>query len=261
MQRETATGKPLVELINVTKVYPPDVVALEDISLRVDKGDILFLTGKSGAGKTTLLKLLCCIESPSSGEIIMAGCDLAKLKPAGVQRMRQKIGVAYQEFKLLHRQTVFQNIAMAMEVAYASPKAIRERVSELLELLGLADKRDKLAAELSRGEQQRVALARAAANHPPLLLADEPSGNLDPAATELVLSLIHRLNREHHTTVIIATHDEALYAHTPHRVVNLCHGRISAGGSRMDEPVWEEAEEEEWSPSLASPARSRSCSF
>lgn len=260
MLRETGRENPLVELINVTKVYPPDVVALEDVSLAIHRGDILFLTGMSGAGKTTLLKLLCCLETPTNGTISMAGRDLGTLKPAGIQRMRQKIGVAYQEFRLLNRQTVHQNIAMAMEVAYATPKAIRSRVDELLDLLGLLDKRDKRADALSRGEQQRVALARAAANNPTLLLADEPSGNLDPAATELVLALIRQLNHDHHTTVVIATHDESLYTHTPHRVVNLCRGRLSSSScaERPEEPH----EQEEWTMTeLASPARSRSCSF
>ncbi|MGV1099446.1 cell division ATP-binding protein FtsE [Thiovibrio sp. JS02] len=227
MQKDASTSPPLIELVKVTKIYPPDVVALEDVSLQVFKGEILFLTGRSGAGKSTLLKLICCLETPSKGLIEVGGRDLSRIKPPGIQRMRQKIGVAYQDFKLLDKQTVAQNIAMAMEVTYAGKKLITERIDELLTMLNLIDKRDKLAGELSRGEQQRVALARAAANKPALLLADEPTGNLDPAATALVIKLVKRLNEENGSTIVIATHDESIYEETDHRVMDLCNGRIS----------------------------------
>jgi cell division transport system ATP-binding protein len=238
MPKDASTDNPLVELINITKIYPPDVVAVKDVSLQIYKGEILFLTGISGAGKTTLIKLICRLEMPTHGRIEVAGRDLALLSPAGVQRMRQKIGIAYQDFKLLDRQTVLQNIAMAMEVTYAGTKAIRKRVEELLALLGLSDKRDKLAGELSRGEQQRVALARAAANGPSLLLADEPTGNLDPASTELVINLFRHLNEKNGSTIVVATHDAAIYAETEHRVIELCQGQLSAHptrGPRMSE--------------------------
>ena len=228
MPRDASTDKPLVELVNVTKIYPPDVVAVEDVSLRIYKGEILFLTGMSGAGKTTLIKLICRLETPTSGVIEVAGRDLSRISSAGIQRMRQKIGVAYQEFRLLDRQTVLQNIAMAMEVTYASTKAIRTRVEELLALLNLSDKRDKLAGELSRGEQQRVALARAAANGPSLLLADEPTGNLDPEATELVINLFRHLNEKNGSTIVVATHDESIYSETRHRVMKLRSGQLAA---------------------------------
>lgn len=228
MPRDASTDKPLIELVNVTKIYPPDVVAVEDVSLRIYKGEILFLTGMSGAGKTTLIKLICRLETPTSGVIEVAGRDLSRISSAGIQRMRQKIGVAYQEFRLLDRQTVLQNIAMAMEVTYASTKAIRTRVEELLALLNLSDKRDKLAGELSRGEQQRVALARAAANGPSLLLADEPTGNLDPEATELVINLFRHLNEKNGSTIVVATHDESIYSETRHRVMKLRSGQLAA---------------------------------
>ena len=228
MPRDASTDKPLVELVNVTKIYPPDVVAVEDVSLRIYKGEILFLTGMSGAGKTTLIKLAFCLETPTSGLIKVAGRDLSLISPAGIQRMRQKIGVAYQDFRLLDKQTVFQNIAMAMEVTYAGAKAIRIRIEELLALLNLSDKRDKLTGDLSRGEQQRVALARAAANGPSLLLADEPTGNLDPATTKLVINLFRHLNEINGTTIVVATHDESIYTGTEHRVVTLSNGHLSA---------------------------------
>jgi len=228
MPRDASTDKPLVELVNITKIYPPDIVALEDVSLRIYKGEILFLTGMSGAGKTTLIKLLFCLETPTRGLIEIAGRDLFRLSPVGIQQMRQKIGVAYQDFRLLDKQTVFQNIAMAMEVTYASAKEIRVRVGELLDLLNLASKRNKPVGELSRGEQQRVALARAAANRPTLLLADEPTGNLDQTTTELVINLFRRLNEEDGSTIVVATHDESIYAKTEHRVVELHNGQLAA---------------------------------
>jgi len=228
MSRDASTDTPLVELVKVTKTYPPDVAAVNDVSLRIYKGEIIFLTGMSGAGKTTLIKLICRLETPTSGLIEVSGRDLSLISPAGIQRMRQKIGVVYQDFRLLDKQTVLQNIAMAMEVTYANTKAIRARAEELLDLINLSDKRDKLAGELSRGEQQRVALARAAANRPSLLLADEPTGNLDPAATELVLNLLRHLNKENDSTIVIATHDESIYAATEHRVMELCRGQLSA---------------------------------
>ena len=233
MPRDASTDKPLVELVNVTKIYPPDVVAVEDVSLRIYKGEILFLTGMSGAGKTTLIKLICRLETPTRGLIEVAGRDLAKISTAGVQRMRQKIGVAYQDFRLLDRQTVLQNIAMAMEVTYAGTKVIRTRVEELLALLNLSDKRDKFAGDLSRGEQQRVALARAAANGPSLLLADEPTGNLDRSSAQALFELMRQLNEKLHTSFIVVTHDIEL-AGRMERSLRLVDGILLEGFSARD---------------------------
>ena len=238
MPRDASTDKPLIELVNVTKIYPPDVVAVEDVSLRIYKGEILFLTGMSGAGKTTLIKLICRLETPTRGLIEVAGRDLSQISTAGVQRMRQKIGVVYQDFRLLDKQTVLQNIAMAMEVTYASTKVIRARVEELLALLNLSDKRDKLAGELSRGEQQRVALARAPpAKGPSLLLADEPTGNLDPEATELVINLFRHLNEKNGSTIVVATHDPSIYTDTKYRVMALSNGQLSAHPNRSPRQI------------------------
>ncbi len=222
----TQTGAVMVELVKVTKIYPPDVVALRNVSFTARRGEIIFLTGASGAGKSTLLKLLCRQERPTKGLIEINGTDINKLKSAATQRLRQNIGVAYQDFRLLPRQSVYQNIAMAMEVQFKSVKEIRQRVTELLDKLSLIEKRNKPAGKLSRGEQQRVVIARAVANAPPLLLADEPTGNLDSNTTLLVMGLFHELN-ESGSAIIIATHDKSIYEGSNHRQFELHQGEIT----------------------------------
>jgi len=215
----------LVEVVKVTKIYPPDVVALRNVSLSAEKGELIFLTGPSGAGKSTLLKLLCRQEIPTRGLIEIDGNDLNNLSANDIQKLRQSIGVAYQDFKLLPRLSVFQNIAMPLEVQFKSPKEIRNRVTELLAKLSLSEKQNKPAGKLSRGEQQRVAIARAAANSPLLLLADEPTGNLDAVTTGLVMDLFRELN-ESGSTIIIATHDESIYQGSNHRKFELQQGEL-----------------------------------
>jgi cell division transport system ATP-binding protein len=219
------TQKSMIEIVRATKIYPPDVVALEDISLSVTKGEMLFLTGMSGAGKTTLLKLICGMEHPDKGMVEVAGKDLNRLKPKEVPLLRQQIGMAYQDFKLLPDRTVAQNIAMAMEVAYLNFKTIKKRVVALLQQLRLEHKHEAFAGNLSRGEQQRVAIARAVANSPSLVLADEPTGNLDSKTTKLAMKLFEQFN-SWGTTIIIATHDEAIYSKSNHRVIELHSGRF-----------------------------------
>ncbi len=215
----------LLDVVKVSKTYPPDVIALDDISFNIQKGEIVFLTGRSGAGKTTLLKLICCLEKPTRGYIEIGGNDLAKMKPVSIQELRQHIGVAYQNFRLLPKLTVFQNIAMPLEVCYMDRKSIRTRVHELLDALDIIEKVNVRTDKLSRGEQQRVAIARAAANKPSLLLADEPTGNLDTASTRRVMDLFQHLNSEG-ATIMIATHDELIYKKTRHRVFSLDQGQL-----------------------------------
>lgn len=214
---------PVVELIKVTKVYPPDVVALQNISLTVNQGEIVVLTGISGAGKTTLLKLLYRLEHPTRGLVEILGKDLSALNSIDLQLMRQKIGVVYQDFKLLPKLTVMQNIAMPMEITYQQSNVIQKRVMDLLDMLNLADKHQQLAGKLSKGEQQRVTLARAAANAPSLLLADEPTGNLDDHSTALIKILFQYLN-EAGSTIIIVTHDKSFCRDTQYRQFNLNYG-------------------------------------
>ena len=215
----------IVDLIKVSKNYPPDVLALADVSLTVETGEMFFLIGKSGAGKTTLLKLICNMETPSNGLIEVAGQNIHRLKGKKLARLRQKIGVAYQDFRLLTDRTVAENIAIAMEVSYKKPPVISKRVKDLLAQLELSDKHDAITGELSRGEQQRVTLARAVANSPTLILVDEPTGNLDATTTEKVMNLLNKCNSSG-ATIIIATHDDSLYRHTSHRILELCQGKI-----------------------------------
>jgi len=214
----------MVDLTRVTMTYPPDVQALLNISLQVNRGEILFLTGMSGAGKTTLLRLISGIEKPTKGYIEVAGQDLGKLSRARLQKLRRHTGVAYQDFKLLPERTVAQNIAIPMEVAYRSGVFIRKQIRDLLAQLRLEDKYNTRTDKLSRGEQQRVAIARAVANKPELILADEPTGNLDADTTKLVMDLFLRCN-ETGTTILIATHDKTIYDQ-PGNIIQLENGSI-----------------------------------
>jgi cell division transport system ATP-binding protein len=220
-----SASETMVEMIKVSKAYPPDVKALSDISLSINTGEMFFMIGRSGAGKTTLLKLISNMEPPNSGLIEVAGHDLRRLRGNKLAKLRQRIGVAYQDFKLLLDRTAAENIAISMEVSYKQPSQIQKRVKMLLEQLQLSDKHNTITGELSRGEQQRITLARAVANSPTLLLVDEPTGNLDAETTARVMEL---LNKSHKSgaTVVIATHDESIFKNTSHRIMELQRGRI-----------------------------------
>lgn len=225
MNEHTQEPDFMVDIVKVSKTYLPDIQALNDISLCVRKGEIVFLTGKSGAGKSTLLRLLSRMEKPTKGVIEIAGQDLSRLSQGKVQKLRRSIGFAFQDFKLLPDRTVAENIAIAMEVSYTRSSIIRMRTKKLLHRLGLADKYHTPASELSRGEQQRVSIARAVSNNPQLILADEPTGNLDSETTAMVMDLFNQYNGRG-TTLVIATHDDSIYRNTGHRVIELREGRI-----------------------------------
>ena len=182
------------------------------------------LLGRSGSGKTTLLKLISRIERPTKGMIEVAGMDITRIQHNRLHLLRRKIGMAYQDFKLLPDRTVAANIAVSMEVVHRKHSFIQKRTKEMLDRLGLSSKTHTLASELSRGEQQRVAIARAVANQPEIILADEPTGNLDSETTSRVMDLFHELHKKG-TTFLIATHDKSIYEHTSHRVVELKFGR------------------------------------
>ncbi len=219
----------IVKLSNVSKRYTVENLALHKISLEVQKGEFIFLTGPSGSGKSTLLKLLFCAEKPTEGEIRVDGMDITTLSPAQVPMLRRRVGVIFQDFKLLGNYTVFDNVALSLEVLGLQKAQVEKRVREIIQNVGLIGKIDRRAIQLSGGEQQRVAIARAVVNRPPIILADEPTGNLDRGRTNEVMELMEELNARG-TTIIFATHDEKLFENTHRRVFRLENGRLVKGG-------------------------------
>jgi len=233
MTKQDQQKKVMVELIKVGKSYPPDVEALKNVSLSAARGDLIFLTGLSGAGKTTLLRLLSRIERPDHGLIEIDGMDMCKLPGRKLQKLRRRIGIVYQDFKLLPEQSVFRNIALPMEITGRKKTFIRRQIRTLLEKLALEHKTNTRAADLSRGEQQRVAIARALSNNPDLILADEPTGNLDTENSDRVMSLFHE-HRERGATILVATHDPRIYGLVKHRVVVLADGTMIGAGIQRE---------------------------
>lgn len=210
---------------NVTKRYGTKIFALRNASMEVEKGEFVFLVGPSGAGKSTIIKLLLKEIEPTSGDIFVAGKNLRQLSSWKIPQLRRNIGCIFQDFKLLPNKTVFENIAFALEVIGKPSYVIRSQVPQVLQLVGLAEKAENYPHELSAGEQQRVSMARAFVNRPPMLLADEPTGNLDPYTSEGIMKLISRINKIG-TTVLMATHDKALVDSVRMRVVELDEGEV-----------------------------------
>lgn len=218
---------PVIQTYHVSKVYDRgDRPALSDLSLEIERGEFVFLTGPSGAGKTTLLKLLFAAEQPSEGQVRVNGVNLSTLKARQIPYLRRQIGVVFQDFKLIQNRTVHENIAYALYVVGLPEREIRRRVYRVLKGVGLAHKASALPPRLSGGEQQRVAIARALVNDPVLLLADEPTGNLDAELTEEIMQLLEEANARG-TTVIVATHDRALLSRHKKRIINLRNGSLS----------------------------------
>jgi cell division transport system ATP-binding protein len=239
----------MIRFENVTKTYKNSTVALRNVSLDVQKGEFVFLVGPSGSGKTTFIRLLLREELPDRGRIWEAGREIIDLPKWRVPYLRRNIGCVFQDFRLLPNKTVFQNVAFALEVIGRPKSVVESQVPQVLDLVGLSKKSDNLPSELSGGEQQRVAVARAFVNRPLILLADEPTGNLDPATSQGIMQLLDRINRTG-TTVMIATHDAALVDWMRRRVVELDQGVIvrdqargvygidsTAGSSSRPEPV------------------------
>ncbi len=222
----------MIDFNNVTKMYG-DNIGLQDATIHIDRGDFVFLVGPSGAGKSTFIRLILKELDCNEGQIIVAGRDITKLSNREIPPYRRNIGMVFQDFKLLPNKTVFENVAFAMEVVHHTTRTIRRQVPQMLSVMGIADKADKFPNELSAGEQQRVAIARAVINNPEILIADEPTGNLDPDTSWEIMQLIEQINRRG-TTVVMVTHDKAIVDRMGKRVVAIDHGRIvrdSRGGA------------------------------
>jgi cell division transport system ATP-binding protein len=215
----------LISLEDVTKRYPNGTYALRDIDLHIEQGDFAFIVGSSGAGKSTLNRLLIREELPTSGRVVVDGQDVGRLSRGKVPFLRRKVGIVFQDFKLLQTKTVFENVAFALVVTGHGRREVREETERALALVGLAQRRHHFPRELSGGEQQRTAIARALVMRPKILVADEPTGNLDPVTTWEIIKLLVRVN-EMGTTVLIATHNAEIVNALRRRVIHLAHGRV-----------------------------------
>ncbi|MGZ8619455.1 MAG: cell division ATP-binding protein FtsE [Actinomycetota bacterium] len=221
----------MISLQRVTKTYRNGVTALEDVNVDVEKGEFVFIVGQSGSGKSTMIRLLLKEEEATKGEVYVAGKNLAKVSSWNVPKLRRNIGTVFQDYKLLTDKTVFENVAFALEVIGKPKQQIDQRVPEILEYVGLGDKLNNYPDELSGGEQQRVSIARACVNRPLVLLADEPTGNLDPATSVDIMRLLDKVNRIG-TTVVMATHDQAIVDAMRKRVIELDKGHVIRDQSR-----------------------------
>ena len=215
----------MISVQHVSKIYRGSVPALDGVSVEVEKGEFVFIVGPSGSGKSTFIRLLLKEEEPTKGQIFVAGKRLDRMNSWKVPHLRRNIGTVFQDFKLLADKTVFENVAFALDVIGKPKSAIDTRVPEILELVGLGEKLNSYPDELSGGEQQRVSIARACVNRPLILLADEPTGNLDPATTVGIMRLLDRINRTG-TTVVMATHDQRIVDAMRRRVMELDHGSL-----------------------------------
>ncbi len=215
----------IITFENVSKIYPPNTVALDNINFSIEEGEFVSLVGKSGAGKTTILKLVLGEEKPTNGKVFFDGIEINKINSSKLPLLRREIGVIFQDYKLLEAKTVFENVAFAMEVIGASDKEIENDVPKVLEIVGLLGMEDKFPAELSGGEKQRVSIARALIHRPKLILADEPTGNLDPYHTRDIIKLLLKIN-EFGTAIVLATHDKEIINSLLRRVVSLRDGKI-----------------------------------
>ena len=224
----------VVEFNGLSKVYSNGTVALKDINLYIEKGEFVFVVGASGAGKSTFLKLIIAEETPTSGKIKMNGYDLGKIKRREIPYMRRKMGIVFQDFRLIPKMTVYDNVAFALRVTGASNKDIRKRVPYVLSLVGLSHKSRSTPNELSGGEQQRVGIARALVNNPAIIIADEPTGNIDPKLTLEIVELLSEINRRG-TTVIMVTHEHELIKRFKHRVVLIDEGYLIDENSGEEE--------------------------
>lgn len=215
----------MIRFENVSKVYPNGTHALNDVNINIEKGEFVFVVGASGAGKSTFLKLIMKEEQPTSGTIYVNGTNTTTMKRRRVPYLRRTMGIVFQDFRLIDKMTVFDNVAFAMRVIGARPKAVKKRVNYILGLVGLKDKAQSRPAELSGGEQQRVSLARALVNNPSLIIADEPTGNIDPEMSFEIIELLNEINKQG-TTIIVVTHEHELVQKFKNRVIEIQGGEV-----------------------------------
>ena len=215
----------MIDFDNVSKTYPNGTHALYDVTLHIDKGEFVFIVGASGAGKSTFLKLIMHEETPSNGEITINGNKLSRMRRSQVPYLRRHMGIVFQDFRLIEKMNVFDNVAFAMRAVGESSSVIKKRVPYVLELVGLADKMKNKPSELSGGEQQRVSLARALVNNPEIIIADEPTGNVDPELSYEILELLNEINAMG-TTILVVTHEHELVREFHHRVIQIDSGRV-----------------------------------
>ena len=217
----------MIEFRNVSKVYNNGTEALHNINLKVEKGEFVFIVGSSGAGKSTFLKLITCEERPNEGQVLIDGQDISHIRKGKIPYVRRKMGLVFQDFRLIDHMTLYDNVAFAMRVVGASPKTIKKRVPYILGLVGLQHKAKHYPTEMSGGERQRVGLARALVNNPSMIIADEPTGNIDPALSYEIVDLLSAIN-ERGTTVLMVTHEHSLVKHFHKRIIQIHSGEIVA---------------------------------
>ena len=217
----------MIEFRNVSKVYKNGTEALHNINLKVEKGEFVFIVGSSGAGKSTFLKLITCEERPNEGQVLIDGQDISHIRKGKIPYVRRKMGLVFQDFRLIDHMTVYDNVSYAMRVVGASPKAIKKRVTYIMGLVGLQHKAKHYPTEMSGGERQRVGLARALVNNPSMIIADEPTGNIDPALSYEIVDLLSAIN-ERGTTVLMVTHEHSLVKHFHKRIIQIHSGEIVA---------------------------------
>ena len=216
----------IIRLKNVKKRYKNGVTAIHDLNLTIEKGSFVFVIGDSGSGKSTLMKMLYREEKPTSGQIIVGGINVAKLRNSKVYKLRRKLGIVFQDYRLLPKLTVYENVAFAMEVIGATKQETRVKVLKALEMVGLKNKVHNYPTQLSGGEQQRVAIARAIVNNPKMLLCDEPTGNLDPTMSMEIMRVLDDINKNLGTTIIVVTHDKVIVNKMKKQVITLKEGRL-----------------------------------
>ena len=222
----------MITFKNVSKMYPNGTHALNHVNLQIDEGEFVFIVGSSGAGKSTFLKLIMCEERPSEGEIVVNDTVVTDLRRGQIPYLRRTMGIVFQDFRLIDNMNVYDNVAFAMHVVGASNKEIRRRVPYILSLVDLQDKAKSKPSELSGGEQQRVGLARALINNPRLIIADEPTGNVDPALSFEIVDLLSEINRRG-TTILMATHEHSLVKHFHRRIIEIRSGKIVADTGKV----------------------------